>query len=68
MTSESIASAGSDASAPAKLGKVKAEAASVNARQTLRLANLQSASRNDLVNAFALFIVWGVLALLDVSG
>jgi hypothetical protein len=67
VTEDSIVSAGDGASAPERLARFKTEAAMVNARQAQRLANLQAASRNDLVNAIFVFAVWGVLTLLDVG-
>ena len=50
--------------AEASLARQCAQAAADNDRSTLRLSNLQAASRNDLAAATVLFIVWAGTALL----
>jgi len=48
----------------ASLARQCAQAAADNDRSTLRLSNLQAASRNDLVAATLLFVAWAISALL----
>jgi hypothetical protein len=48
----------------ATLAKVCSQAAADNDRSTLRLSNLQAASRNDLTVATVLFLAWAIAALI----
>lgn len=63
ITSEHLADAGAQIDGEETLGRLYAEAAAANDHETLRLSNLQAASRNDLAVATVMFVVWGVLAI-----
>lgn len=63
VTSEHLAEAGGRSDGEQMLGALYAEAAAANDHETLRLSNLQAASRNDLAVATVLFAVWGFLAI-----
>jgi hypothetical protein len=64
VTVAQLADAAHDPVPESSLARQCAQAAADNDRSTLRLSNLQAASRNDLVAATALFIVWAATALL----
>lgn len=63
ITSVQLAEVAGDPSPEASLARQYAQAAADNDRSTLRLSNLQAASRNDLVAATALFVAWAISAL-----
>jgi hypothetical protein len=63
ITSEHLADAGARNDGEETLGRLYTEAAAANDHETLRLSNLQAASRNDLAVATVMFAVWGVLAI-----
>ena len=65
VTLSQLTAAAEEGTPEASLAKVCSEAAANNDRSVLRLSNLQAASRNDLVAATLLFLVWAVTALMS---
>lgn len=63
ITSQQLATIAQEQEPEARLGECCAQAAADNDLSTLRLSNLQAASRNDLVIAAVLFVVWAVIAV-----
>lgn len=63
ITAQDLSETAASTNSEALLGERYAEAAAANDHETLRLSNLQAASRNDLVIATVLFGVWGILAI-----
>lgn len=63
ITAAQLAEISDEAHPEARLARECAQAAADNDRSTLRLSNLQAASRNDLVAATVLFVAWAVSAL-----
>jgi hypothetical protein len=64
ITSSQLAEIAQDAEPETLLGECCAQAAADNDLSTQRLSNLQAASRNDLVIAAALFVLWAAITLL----
>jgi hypothetical protein len=63
ITAAQLADVAADPNPEVTIARECAQAAADNDRSTLRLSNLQAASRNDLVAATALFVVWAISAL-----
>lgn len=64
ITSSQLAEIARNPAPETRLAECCAQAAADNDLSTLRLSNLQAASRNDLVIAAALFLLWAVIASL----
>jgi len=64
ITSAELAAAAHDPQPEASVTRQAAQAAADNDRSTLRLGNLQAASRNDLFAATTLFVTWTIIALI----
>lgn len=65
ITSGELFEIAHDNNPEATVARLCAQAAAENDRSTLRLGNLQAASRNDLIAATALFVAWAITALLS---
>jgi hypothetical protein len=63
ITATQLAEIAGEEHPEARLARECAQAAADNDRSTLRLSNLQAASRNDLVAATVLFVAWTASAL-----
>jgi hypothetical protein len=63
VTQATVEDAAAESDPAGYLARWKARAATVNDLTTLRLSNLQAASRNDARNAIILFAVWAIVAL-----
>ncbi len=63
VTRATLEEAANEADPAGYLAQRKARAAAVNELTTLRLSNLQAASRRDVLKAILLFVAWGIIAL-----